>query len=91
METFTIDVDLAVFGSRVATFPAGIGAAFEQLMQMVPGGNKRSCYGISSMDKMGGIVYWAFIAEQEPGEAGKYSVGVEPDRRLVIIRHWSAQ
>jgi predicted transcriptional regulator YdeE len=72
MEILIIDSDQPVFGRRVAGFPLGIGAAFEQLMQMVPGGDKRSCYGISSMDEKGGIVYLAAIAGQEPDEAEKY-------------------
>ncbi len=72
MQTLTIGTDLQVFGTWVSSFPSGVGEAFERLMRIVPGADKRSCYGISSMNENGAVMYFAAIEEQEPGEAEKY-------------------
>ncbi len=79
METLTIATDLQVFGTLVNSFPLGVDEAFAQLMEMVPDAEKRSCYGISSMNENGGVLYFAAIEEQEPGEAEKYKC----ERRIV--------
>ena len=79
METLTIASDLQVFGTLVTGFPLGVGEAFERLMKIVPGGERRSCYGISSMNEKGAVLYFAAIEEKEPGEAEKYQC----ERRIV--------
>lgn len=72
METLTIATDVQVFGTLVTSFPLGVGEAFERLMKIVPGAEKRSCYGISSMNEKGKVLYFAAIEEQEAAEAEKY-------------------
>jgi DinB superfamily len=72
METLTIANDLQVFGTLVTSFPLGVGEAFAQIMKMVPDGDKRSCYGISSMNENGEVRYFAAIEELHPGEAESY-------------------
>jgi DinB superfamily len=72
METLIIAADLQVFGTWVASFPLGVGEAFERLMKIMPGADKRSCYGISSMNEKGEVRYFAAIEELHPGEAERY-------------------
>jgi predicted transcriptional regulator YdeE len=65
METLMLTKDIHAFGLRVSSFPKGIGEAFNGLIKAVPGGDNRSCYGISYMDAAGNIVYFAAIEEQQ--------------------------
>jgi hypothetical protein len=63
MEKYLIESDLTVFGVQVKTFPLGIGEAFDQLIQLLPGGFDRSFYGISFLSKAGTMVYIAAATE----------------------------
>lgn len=72
MEILSIASDIKVFGTLVTAFPIGIGDAFNRLIKTVPDGRQRACYGISSMNEQGEVLYFAAIAEQVPGEAEKY-------------------
>lgn len=73
MKEINIMTDIKVFGEPVKTFPQGIGETFDRLIQMLPGGFDRSFYGISFMDKNGGMIYIAAATEQLEGEAEKYN------------------
>jgi len=73
MEKLTFDSDIKVFGINVKTFPAGIGAAFDELISKTgDGAGARDYYGISYLDSNGKVVYKAVAAEQMQGEAEKY-------------------
>ncbi|MEO5683516.1 MAG: DinB family protein [Chitinophagaceae bacterium] len=72
MEIYTLAADLKLIGSRVKTFPAGIGEAFDAMIKTLPDGESRSYYGFSNMDAGGNTGYYAAAAEKFPEEAGKY-------------------
>lgn len=68
-----LDNDIKVFGSAVDTFPAGIGDAFNILMQKTgDSAGLRNYYGLSEY-KNGKMVYYALAEEKFPGEADKYN------------------
>jgi len=71
MERLQLNHNITVMGFQVKTFPDRIGEAFNSLIQKIPDGPDRPCYGISYVadDK---IVYLAAIAEKTKGEATKY-------------------
>jgi len=71
MEKHNIPQDIKVFGSRVETFPDGIGEAFDKLIKMLPSDNERPYYGISECTKEG-IIYKAAALETYNGEAEDY-------------------
>jgi hypothetical protein len=71
MEKYNLAEDVKLFGVRVRTFPNGIGKAFDELIKMLPPGDKRPAYGISECTKEG-IVYNAAVLETYEGEAEKY-------------------
>src|SRR5664279_3461134 len=72
MEKYNIINDVKVFGSRVTTFPGGIGEAFDELIKKTgDGAGARSYYGISEF-KEGTMQYYAVAEEKTPGEAEKY-------------------
>jgi predicted transcriptional regulator YdeE len=72
METYNLKNDLEVFGEQVKTFPNGVGEAFEHLIKMFPANDKRTYYGIATMDKNGNMAYYAAAEEIYKGEAEKY-------------------
>jgi hypothetical protein len=72
VEKYNLKDSLKVFGKQVATFPEGIGEMFNNLIRMLPDGDKRSWYGISKFTKNGGILYFAATEESFDGEAKKY-------------------
>ena len=72
MDTYTLSQDVKVFGTPVETFPQGIGAAFGAIMQKLPDGEKRSYYGLSTVDTTGKVLYCATAEEKSGGEAKKY-------------------
>ncbi|MEO8764792.1 MAG: hypothetical protein ABI416_10915 [Ginsengibacter sp.] len=73
MEIYSLRRDVTVFGFRVKDFPAGIGAAYDLLVQNVAGGFDRPYFGIAYTAKDGTRVYKATAQEKYEGEAQKYS------------------
>lgn len=74
MEKFTIEKNLNVFGREVATFPAGIGEAFDELIKKTGDcAGERNYYGVSSMNENGKIIYKAVAEEKYEGEAEKFN------------------
>jgi hypothetical protein len=71
MEHYTIENDIICFGEAVTTFPDGIGATFDKLVDMLPK-DQRPYYGISQ-GKTGSIEYIAAAQEIFEGEAEKYN------------------
>ena len=66
--------DVKVFGVEVKTFPAGIGEAFDELIQATgDGASARAYYGVSSMNEEGKIIYKAVAEEKYEDEAKKYN------------------
>ncbi len=65
--TYFIDSDIPVFGHEVPTFPSGVGEAFEEIVQWLPGGFDRPFFGISRMDGQR-MIYVAGALEKFPGE-----------------------
>lgn len=72
MEKYLIQDDITVFGVQVPNFPVGVGAAFEKLVQTLPGGLNRPYFGICSVQD-GKLLYYATTAETFPGEAALYN------------------
>lgn len=73
MEKINIAEGIKVFGIQVKTFPNGIGEAFDKLIKILPGEFNRSFYGISFINKSGGMIYIAAAIETFEGEAEKYN------------------
>lgn len=71
MEKYNIPHDITVFGFPVATFPNGIGEAFDKLMKDIPDATKRPYYGIGECTD-DGIVYIAAAQETYHDEGKKY-------------------
>jgi hypothetical protein len=71
MEKYILVRDIRVFGFEVKNFPQGIQQAFEKLIAMLPAGEGRPCFGLSTMKVNGDILYIAAIEEKEKGEAEK--------------------
>jgi len=92
MEIYNLSQDVKVFGFRVASFPDGIGEAFDTLVHMVPGGFNRSYYGISCMNSEGQMIYHAAAHELHEGEAGKYNCTrytiEKGDYLAVAVHNW---
>lgn len=73
MKEFNFPEDVNVFGFPVNTFPAGIGDAFDILIQKTGDcAGARNYYGLSEF-KDGKMVYYALAEEKFPGEAKKYN------------------
>lgn len=91
METFHLKDGLNVLGFQVKNFPAGIGEAFDELIEMLPGGLDRAYYGISYVTPEG-IVYLATVLEHCAGEAEKYNCerySIEKgEYSTVTVRDW---
>lgn len=91
METYHIPHNIKVFGNEVTTFPAGIGAAFDNLIRMLPATDDRPYYGISECTK-NGIVYVAAALQKTEGEATKYGCKIytveKGDYLSVTVTDW---
>ena len=48
MEKYYIDKDIKVFYVTAASFPEGVGGAFQKLLSFLPKPNERLLFGISS-------------------------------------------
>jgi predicted transcriptional regulator YdeE len=73
MEKYKLNNDVKVFGFKVTSFPAGIGAAFDELIKKTgdPAG-ERAYYGIGEF-RDGKMIYYAAAEEKTEGEAEKYN------------------
>ena len=71
METCQVNKDIHVFGLQVKTFPKGIGEAFDELVNKIPGGFNRPYYGIAYMENNQPF-YFATAIETYDGEAEGY-------------------
>jgi hypothetical protein len=70
---FNLPADIKVFGFLVDTFPAGIGDAFDILIQKTGDcAGARNYYGLSEF-KDGKMVYYALAEKKFPDEAEKYN------------------
>ena len=90
MDTYTLPQDIKVFGAIVKDFPEGIGEAFGAIMQKLPAAEKRSYYGLSTMDTEGKVLYCATAEEKSPGEAEKYGYKgytIQNGRYLCVTVH----
>lgn len=73
MKEFNFPEDVNVFGFSVNTFPAGIGDAFDILIQKTgDSAGTRNYYGLSEF-KDGKMVYYALAEEKFSDEAEKYN------------------
>ncbi|HEY5369473.1 MAG TPA: hypothetical protein VIJ75_10800 [Hanamia sp.] len=73
MTEFNFEADIEVFGFPANSFPAGIGDAFEILIQKTGDrAGTRNYYGLSNF-KNEKIVYYALAEEKFHGEAEKYN------------------
>ncbi|GGB17667.1 transcriptional regulator [Puia dinghuensis] len=70
MEPFHLDNDIRLCCVSAKSFPDGVMAAFQQLMNIFPDQQgKRRLFGISWPDGHGGMVYKAAVNETYTGEA----------------------
>jgi hypothetical protein len=71
MELYLNEKDIKVLYVEAASFPMGVGGAFQKLHSLVPDAATRTHYGISHMDERGQIIYKAAVEELFPGEAAQ--------------------
>ncbi|HEY1212651.1 MAG TPA: hypothetical protein VGE93_03365 [Bryobacteraceae bacterium] len=72
METYHLDHDIRLCCIPAKSFPDGVMAAFQQLMNIFPDQQgKRRLFGISWPDGKGSMVYKAAVEEQFKGEAAR--------------------
>jgi predicted transcriptional regulator YdeE len=94
MEVYSIEKDLKVFGTRVHTFPDGIGKAFDSLVSKFEGaGEPRQYYGISYMED-GKIVYMAMVEQHdEKNEDLVYEQFIisKGDYLSILIKDWRSK
>ncbi len=69
MEKYINEKDIKVIYVQAASFPMGVGDAFQKLHSLAPDAATRTHYGISHMNERGEIVYKAAVEESFPGEA----------------------
>jgi predicted transcriptional regulator YdeE len=96
MEKLTINSNIKVFGINVKTFPAGIGAAFDELISKTgDAAGTRNYYGISYLNNNGEVIYKAVAAEKIEGEAEKYGYAdseIEKGEYLCkTLKNWQTQ
>jgi len=96
MEKLTFDNDIKVFGIHVKNFPAGIGAAFDELIIKIGDrAGERNYYGISYLDNNGEAIYKAVAENKIPGEAEKYGYPeseIEKGEYLFkALKNWQTQ
>lgn len=72
MEPYHLDHDIRLCCVRAKSFPDGVMAAFQQIMQIFPDqqGDRR-LFGVSWPDGKGSMVYKAAVEEKHRGEAEK--------------------
>lgn len=75
MEKYNLSHALKAFGFKVETFPNGVGAAFDSLINALPNGKSRTFVGIGECID-GGIVYKAATLEMYDGEAEEYNYDI---------------
>ena len=68
-EKYSIDEDIKVVCVKAASFPEGIGDAWQKLFSILPNAQQRKLYGISYGSENGNIVYRAAAEELHGGEA----------------------
>ncbi|RYY52200.1 MAG: hypothetical protein EOO05_22215 [Chitinophagaceae bacterium] len=72
MDILQLPEAISVFGKQVTTFPNGIKAAYDSLVDKLPGGFEgRPYYGLSKMENSQ-VLYYATAKEMETGEAERY-------------------
>ena len=71
MEKYHLEHDISILYIQASSFPEGISAAWETLHSRVPDSRTRKNFGISFMDRSGGIIYRAATEEAFPGEAAQ--------------------
>jgi hypothetical protein len=96
MEKITFNNDVKVFGIHVKTFPAGIGAAFDELISKTgDNAGARNYYGISYLDNNGVMIYKAVAEEKMQGEGEKYGYPeseIEKGEYLFkALKNWQTQ
>lgn len=86
--------NITVFGNTVETFPAGIGEAFDNLINTLPGGKERLYYGLSWCTGSD-ITYVAAAEEKATGEAEQYGYEkftIEKGSYLsVTVKDWQSK
>jgi hypothetical protein len=68
MEEYNLDKDIKVFYVTAASFPLGVGGAFQKLLSFLPKPNKKILYALSNPNEKGEIIYRAAVEESFPGE-----------------------
>jgi predicted transcriptional regulator YdeE len=68
-EKYSIDEDIKVACVKAASFPEGIGDAWQKLFSTLPNAEQRKLFGISYGDGNGKIIYRAAAEELYSGEA----------------------
>ncbi|HLZ85924.1 MAG TPA: hypothetical protein VKQ52_01735 [Puia sp.] len=72
METYHLDHDIRLCCIPAKSFPDGVMAAFQQIMDIFPDQQgKRRLFGVSWPDGKGSLVYKAAVEESYKGEAEK--------------------
>jgi len=94
MEIYHITHNIKVFGNVVETFPNGVGEAFHELIEKIPGGRERVYYGISWC--IGNDITYIAAAEQKSEEeASKYncdSYTIEKgDYLCIAVDNWQSK
>jgi predicted transcriptional regulator YdeE len=71
MEIFTLKDDMEVFCVTAKSFPYEIKQAFGSLINLLPGTEGRTFFGVSYQNKNGDMVYKAAVLESFEGEAAQ--------------------
>jgi len=71
MEIYTLKKDLEIFCVTARSFPYEIKQAFGALINLLPGIEGRTFFGIAFEDKNGDMIYKAAVLESFAGEAEK--------------------
>lgn len=74
MENFILNHDIHLICVKAVSFPHGIKAAYEKLLQTDQSFTNRTLYGISHGSETG-ILYWAAVEESYQGEG--YTFGLD--------------
>jgi hypothetical protein len=74
MNIYKLEKDVHVFCKTASSFPGGVKEAHESLHRLVSFSTERKYFGLSWMNKEGGIVYKAAAEELIPGELSKHGL-----------------
>jgi hypothetical protein len=75
METYHIYQDISLCCVAAKSFPDGVMAAFQLIMNIFPDQQgQRRLFGVSWPDGKGGMIYKAAVEEKFPGEAQKFGL-----------------